>query len=109
MSRSHCLGSWRGALSLPARAGTTTTTVESAVADGDLDVFVQIRSRTVLVQRVAATKKMAEDVTMIAFRLMLYARLPNVKGTAGGVAFVLDEVLPASAANSLDPQSHHAG
>ena len=26
------------------------------------------------------------------------ARLPNVKGTAGGVSFVLDEVLPASPA-----------
>jgi hypothetical protein len=29
---------------------------------------------------------------------MFYARLPNVKGTAGSVAFMLDEVMPASAA-----------
>ena len=29
---------------------------------------------------------------------MFYARLPNVKGTAGGVAFLLDEVMPTSAA-----------
>jgi hypothetical protein len=29
---------------------------------------------------------------------MFYARLPEVKGTAGGVAFLLDEVMPASPA-----------
>jgi hypothetical protein len=29
---------------------------------------------------------------------MFYARLPDVKGTAGSVAFPLDEVLPASPA-----------
>ena len=29
---------------------------------------------------------------------MFYARLPQVKGTAGGVAFLLDEVMPASPA-----------
>jgi hypothetical protein len=52
----------------------------------------------VVVQGVAPTHKMAEEVTMIAFRQMFYARLPAVKGTAGGVAFVLDEVLPASPA-----------
>jgi hypothetical protein len=27
---------------------------------------------------------------------MFYARLPDVKGTAGSVAFLFDEVLPAS-------------
>ena len=52
----------------------------------------------VVVQGVAPTRTLAEEVTMIAFRQMFYARLPNVKGTAGGVAFLLDEVLPASAA-----------
>ena len=52
----------------------------------------------VLVQGVAPTHKMAEEVTMIAFRQMFYARLPNVKGTAGGVAFAFDEVMPASPA-----------
>ena len=35
---------------------------------------------------------------MIATRQMFYARLPQVKGTAGGVAFLLDEVMPASPA-----------
>jgi hypothetical protein len=29
---------------------------------------------------------------------MFYARLPAVKGTAGGIAFLLDEVMPASPA-----------
>jgi hypothetical protein len=40
----------------------------------------------------------AEEVCMIATRQMFYARLPQVKGTAGGVAFILDEVMPASPA-----------
>ena len=30
---------------------------------------------------------------------LFYARLPQVKGTAGGVAFLLDEVMPASPAH----------
>jgi hypothetical protein len=52
----------------------------------------------IVVQGVAQTKEMAEEVCMIGTRQMFYARLPNVKGTAGGVAFLLDEVMPASAA-----------
>lgn len=52
----------------------------------------------VMVQGVAPTREMAEEVTMIGLRQMFYARLPDVKGTAGSVAFPLDEVLPASAA-----------
>jgi hypothetical protein len=52
----------------------------------------------IVVQAVAPTKAMAEEVCMIATRQMFYARLPQVKGTAGGVAFLLDEVMPASPA-----------
>src|SRR5262249_34408712 len=52
----------------------------------------------VVVQGVAPTKSMAAEVAMIATRQMFYARLPQVKGTAGGVAFLLDEVMPASPA-----------
>ncbi len=52
----------------------------------------------VMVQGVAPTKEMAEEVCMTGTRQMFYARLPDVKGTAGSVAFALDEVLPASAA-----------
>src|SRR5215472_9049784 len=52
----------------------------------------------VIVQGVAPTQAMAEEVAMIATRQMFYARLPQVKGTAGGVAFLLDEVMRASPA-----------
>lgn len=52
----------------------------------------------VMVQGVAPTVEMAEEVTMIGLRQMFYARLPDVKGTAGSVSFPLDEVLHASAA-----------
>ena len=52
----------------------------------------------VLVQGIAPTHEMAEEVAMIGLRQMFYARLPDVKGTAGSVAFPLDEVLRASPA-----------
>lgn len=52
----------------------------------------------VVVQGVAPTKDMAEEVCLTGFRQMFYARLPNVKGTAGGAAFILDEVLHAAPA-----------
>ncbi len=52
----------------------------------------------VLVQGIAPTKHMAEEVCLIGTRQMFYARLPEVKGTAGSVAFPLDEVMQASPA-----------
>lgn len=52
----------------------------------------------VVVQGVAPTREMAEEVCLTGFRQMFYARLPDVKGSAGGVAFILDEVLRASPA-----------
>jgi len=52
----------------------------------------------VLVQGVAATAAMAEEVCMIGTRQMFYARLPDVRGSAGSVAFALDEVMRASPA-----------
>lgn len=52
----------------------------------------------VVVQGIAPTKALAEEVCMTGTRQMFYARLPQVKGTAGGVAFILDEVMPASPA-----------
>ena len=52
----------------------------------------------IMVQGVAPTDAMAEEVAMIGLRQMFYARLPDVKGTAGSVAFALDEVLKASPA-----------
>lgn len=50
----------------------------------------------IVVQGVAPTKEMAEELTMTGTRQLFYARLPEVKGTAGGVSFVFDEVMPAS-------------
>jgi hypothetical protein len=52
----------------------------------------------IVVYGIAPDRAMAEEVCMIGTRQMFYARLPEVKGTAGGVAFALDEVLPASPA-----------
>ena len=52
----------------------------------------------IVVQGVAPTREMAEEVTITGTRQLFYARLPDVKGTAGGVSFVLDEVMQASPA-----------
>ena len=71
--------------------------------DGVMGELEPLRDRPshelcILVQGVAPTREMAEEVCMIGSRQMFYARLPDVKGTAGGVAFALDEVMPASPA-----------
>ncbi|HEV2359785.1 MAG TPA: acyclic terpene utilization AtuA family protein [bacterium] len=66
---------------------------------GDLEpVRTPAHELGLVVYGVAPSKEMAEEVCMIGTRQLFYARLPEVKGTAGGVAFPLDEVLPASAA-----------
>ncbi len=52
----------------------------------------------IVCQGIAPTAKMAEEVTMTGTRQIFYARLPEVKGTAGTAAFGFEEVLPASAA-----------
>ncbi len=66
---------------------------------GDLEpVKTPAHELGIVVYGVAPDKAMAEEVCMIGTRQLFYARLPEVKGTAGGVAFPLDEVLPASAA-----------
>lgn len=67
---------------------------------GDLEPVKEIKSHElcVVVQGVAPTKEMAREITMIGTRQIFYARLPEVKGTAGTAAFIVDEVLPATAA-----------
>jgi hypothetical protein len=50
----------------------------------------------IMVFGVAPTAQMAEEVALTGTRQMFYARLPEVKGTAGGVAFPLDEVVRVS-------------
>ncbi|EXL01907.1 acyclic terpene utilization AtuA family protein [Aquamicrobium defluvii] len=52
----------------------------------------------IMVQGVAPTREMAEEVTVAGTRQLFYARLPEVKGSAGGVSFPLDEVLQATPA-----------
>jgi hypothetical protein len=71
--------------------------------DGVMGELEPLRGRLshelcIVVQGVAPTKEMAEEVAMTGSRQMFYARLPDVKGTAGGVAFLIDEVMPASPA-----------
>jgi hypothetical protein len=71
--------------------------------DGVMGELEPLRHQTghelgVLVFGVAPTAEMAEEVTLTGTRQMFYARLPDVKGTAGGVAFPLDEVVRVSPA-----------
>jgi hypothetical protein len=66
---------------------------------GDLEpVKTPAHELGIVVYGVAPEAAKAEEVCMIGTRQLFYARLPEVKGTAGGVAFPLDEVLPASPA-----------
>jgi hypothetical protein len=67
---------------------------------GDLEPIKEIRSHElgIVVEGVAPTKEVAQEVTLIGARQIFYARLPEVKGTAGTAAFIVDEVLPASPA-----------
>ena len=64
---------------------------------GDLEPVKEIKSHElcIIVEGIAPTKEMAEEVTLIGSRQIFYARLPEVKGTAGTAAFVIDGVLPA--------------
>ena len=66
---------------------------------GDLEpVKTPAHELCIMVQGVAPTKEMAEELCITGTRQLFYARLPDVKGTAGSVAFALDEVMQASAA-----------
>jgi hypothetical protein len=47
-----------------------------------------------------------ERLCTLASRNLFYARLPEVKGTAGGASFFSDEVLAARARLRVDPQPH---
>jgi len=65
---------------------------------GELEPIKEIKSHElcVVVTGIAPTKDMAEEVTMLGCRQLFYARLPEVKGTAGSVSFILDEVVQAT-------------
>jgi hypothetical protein len=64
---------------------------------GNMEPVKEIRSHElcIVVEGVAPTKEGAEEVALIGSRQIFYARLPEVKGTAGTAAFVVDGVLPA--------------
>lgn len=64
---------------------------------GDLEPETEIRSNEVgvVVEGLAPTREMAEELTNLAGRNFMYARLPDVKGTAGAASFISDEVLNA--------------
>ena len=50
----------------------------------------------IVVEGVAEDDALAQEVTLIGMRQIFYARLPEVKGTAGTAAFILDEVTKIS-------------
>ena len=66
----------------------------------DLEPIKEIKSHElcVIVQGIADTAEKAEVIAMTGLRQIFYARLPEVKGTAGTAAFVVDEVLRATPA-----------
>ncbi len=65
---------------------------------GDLEPVKETKSHELLVvvEGVSKDKALAEEATLIGTRQIFYARLPEVKGTAGSAAFILDEVVPVS-------------
>lgn len=67
---------------------------------GELESVKEIKSHElgIVVEAMADTREVAKEAAIIGARQIFYARLPDVKGTAGSAAFLLDEVLPASAA-----------
>ena len=64
---------------------------------GELEPVKEIKSHElcIIVEGVAPTKEMAEEVTLIGSRQIFYARLAEGERTAGTAAFVIDGVLPA--------------
>jgi hypothetical protein len=65
---------------------------------GDLEPVKETKSHELLVvvEGVSKDKALAQEATLIGTRQIFYARLPEVKGTAGTAAFILDEVIPIS-------------
>ncbi|ARI76351.1 glutamate mutase [Halobacillus mangrovi] len=69
---------------------------------GDLEPVKEIKSHElcIIVEGIAETHEEAEALTLYGTRQIFYARLPEVKGTAGTAAFIVDDVLPATASYS---------
>jgi len=47
----------------------------------------------IVVEGVAATKELAKEITFCGWMQLFYARLPDVKGTAGSAAFITHETI----------------
>lgn len=64
---------------------------------GYLEPVTKIASHEVgiVVEAVAPSRAMADEIAAMGSRNMFYARLPEVKGTAGGASFFSDEILQA--------------
>jgi hypothetical protein len=64
---------------------------------GELEPTPEITGHEVgiVTEVVAKTAEMARELCTLGTRNLFYARLPDVKGTAGGAAFFSDEVLDA--------------
>jgi hypothetical protein len=64
---------------------------------GDLEPVKEIKSHElgIVIEGVADAKITAEELTLFATRQIFYARLPEVKGTAGTAAYLIDDVIYA--------------
>lgn len=64
---------------------------------GEFEPVQEIRSHElcVVVEGVAPTRAEVMEMTNLAGRNFLYARIPGLQGTAGAASFLSDEVLPA--------------
>ncbi|MCD4720438.1 MAG: DUF1446 domain-containing protein [Desulfobacula sp.] len=67
---------------------------------GDMEPVKETKSHElgVVVEAVSKNKELAKEAAIIGSRQIFYARLPEVKGTAGTAAFLIDEVMPTSPA-----------
>lgn len=64
---------------------------------GDLEPVKKINTHElgIVVEGVTDSKVTAEELTLFATRQIFYAKLPEVKGTAGTASFIVDDVLYA--------------
>ncbi len=69
---------------------------------GALEPVKEIKSHElgIVVEGIADTTETAEALTLFATRQIFYARLPEVKGTAGTASFLIDDVIYARASYS---------
>src|SRR5690625_664266 len=64
---------------------------------GELEPIKEIKSHElgIVVEGITKDKVTAEELTLFATRQIFYAKLPEVKGTAGTASFIVDDVMYA--------------